>query len=95
MEIFKIRVTNDLYVEVIYQMLKALDFIEIQREQPQTVQELTTEDLLSMPVQDRKAYLEIEAQKALCFYTENNDWKELQGLELIDYRNDELLAQWK
>jgi hypothetical protein len=36
METFRVKVTNDLYVEVIYQMLKALDFVEIQREQPQS-----------------------------------------------------------
>lgn len=32
METFKITVKDDLYIEVIYQMLKALDFIDIQRE---------------------------------------------------------------
>lgn len=32
METFRITVKNDLYVEVLLQMLRALDFVEVQRE---------------------------------------------------------------
>jgi hypothetical protein len=85
METFRVKITNDLYVEVIYQMLKALDFIEIQREQPQAVRELSAGDLLGIPIADRKAYLAMEAEKALSFYVEDGAWKESQGMELIDY----------
>lgn len=86
METFRITVKDDLYVEMIYRMLKALDFIEIQREKVlMEVGELSTENLLAMPIADRKMYLERESQKALSFYTENNEWRDLQGLELIDY----------
>ncbi len=85
METFRVTVMNDLYAEVIYQMLKSLDFVEIQREDLQTEKELSAKDLLSIPIGERRAYLAKESEKALSFYTESNEWKESQGMEIVEY----------